>query len=337
MSAATVRWQELSIESRALEGNPLGDPSRRPLFVWTPPAYAAEAERSFPALYVLHGMTGQARAFFNVSAFAPNLPALLDRSGPEAIIVLVDGFSSLGGTQWIDSAAVGAYGSYLCEDVVGFVDSSFRTLAQPAHRGLAGTSSGGFGAAVWALLRPDLFGGFASHAGDCLFAVTLAAEFGLAAQCLRNLYDGSFERFWEDFRSGRSVLDNPSDALLQNLYATAAAYSARGDGTVELPFSLESGELLAEPWQRWLSWDPVELAAVRGEAVRGLRAVWIDAGARDEYRLDLGATALAAALRTAGLSHEVLHFELFPGGHRGLSRRLPLSLAFLAERLALRL
>ena len=39
--------------------------------------------------------------------------------------------------------------------------------------------------------RPDLFGGFASHAGDCLFEVTLAAEFAPAAQCLRNLYGGS--------------------------------------------------------------------------------------------------------------------------------------------------
>ncbi len=337
MSAAPGRWQELSLESRALRDNPLGDPSRRPLFVWTPPAYDADPARRFPAVYVLHGMTGQARAFFNVSAFTSNLPTLLDRSGPDAIIVLVDGFTSLGGAQWIDSPAIGAYGTYLCEDVVSYVDTEYRTLALPAHRGLAGTSSGGFGAMVWAMLRPDLFGGFASHAGDCLFDVSLAPEFGLAAQCLRNLYDGSFERFWEDFRSGRSVLDNPSDALLQSLYATAAAYSARPDGTVELPFSLETGELLAEPWQRWLSWDPVELAAVHGEAVRGLRAVWIDAGARDEYRLDLGATALAAALRTAGLSHEVLHFELFPGGHRGLSRRLPLSLAFLAERLALRL
>ena len=36
-----MRWQELSLESEALRGNPLGDPSVRPLFVWTPPAYDA--------------------------------------------------------------------------------------------------------------------------------------------------------------------------------------------------------------------------------------------------------------------------------------------------------
>ena len=327
------RWQEHALESPSLRGNPLGDPSRRPLFVWTPPAHDDDPRRRFPTLYVLHAMTGQARAFFNVSPFTPNLPTLLDRSSLEAIVVLVDGFTSLGGAQWIDSPAIGAYGSYLCEDVVSFVDRGFRTLADPAHRGLAGTSSGGFGAMVWAMLRPDLFGGLASHAGDCLFDVSLRGELAAAAQSLRNLYGGSFERFWQDFRSGRPVLDNPSDPLLQNLYATAAAFSPRGDGTVELPFSLATGELRPQVWERWCAWDPVRLAPTHAAALAGLRAIWIDAGARDEYHLDLAATAFRAALAAAGVADGRVHFELFDGGHRGLARRLPLSLSFLAQRL----
>jgi len=328
------RWEEHALESRALRGNPLGDPSRRPLFVWTPPSHDDASRRRFPTLYVLHGMTGQARAFFNVSPFTPNLPTLLDRSSLEAIVVLVDGFTSLGGAQWIDSPAIGAYGSYLCEDVVSFVDSGFRTLADPAHRGLAGTSSGGFGAMVWAMLRPDLFGGFASHAGDCLFEVSLRGEFAAAAQSLRNLYGGSVERFWEDFGSGRPVLDNPSDALLQNLYATAAAFSPGSDKAIEIPFCLATAELRPEVWERWSAWDPVRLAPAHAAALAGLRGIWIDAGSRDEYHLDLAATAFRAALAAAGVADASVHFELFDGGHRGLGRRLPLSLAFLAERLA---
>lgn len=328
------RWQEHAIDSRALAGNPLGDPALRPLFVLTPPGYETQPERSYPTLYVLHAMTGQARAFFNVAPFSANLPAVLEQAGLEALVVLVDGFTALGGSQWIDSAAIGAYGSYLCDDVVPFVEGRFRTLRAPAHRGLAGTSSGGFGAAVTAMLRPELFGGFASHAGDCLFEVSLAGEFGAAAQALRNHYGGSYVRFWEDFRSGRPVLDTAADALLQGLYATAAAFSPGPQGEVELPFSLETGELLPEVWGRWRAWDPVALAERHREALRGLRAVWIDAGRSDAYRLDLGATALSAALARAGVPAERLHFELFDGGHRGLARRLPLSLAFLAERLA---
>jgi S-formylglutathione hydrolase FrmB len=328
-----LAWHELELESEALRGNPLGDPSTRPLFVWTPPEREAEPERRLPAIYLLHAMTGQARAWFNVAPFEPSLAEQVDALAPEAVIVAVDGFTALGGAQWIDSPAIGDYGRYLCEDVVGFVDGRFPTLARPAHRGLAGASSGGLGAALWALLRPDRFGGFASHAGDALFEVTLAAEFAAAAQALRNDYGGSFAAFWDDFRSGRPVLVNRTDPLLQGVYAAAAAFSSRPDGTVELPFRLDTGELVAPVFARWLAWDPVRVAAARAEAAAGLRAVWIDAGRDDEYRLDLGAVALRDALLAAGTPAEAVHFELFDGGHRGLRRRLPASLAFLAARL----
>jgi hypothetical protein len=327
------RWQELSVESEALRGNPLGDPWVRPLYVWTPPAYDSEPERRFPSLYLLHGMTGQARAWFNVSPFVRNLPETLDDLELETIVVLVDGFTALGGAQWVDSPAIGSYGTYLCEDIVGFVDARFRTLPAAAHRGLAGKSSGGFGAIVWALLRPDLFGGFATHAGDALFEVSLAPEFATAAQVLRNQYGGSFEGFWEQFRSGRPVLVNRTDPVLQNVYAVAAAFSPGPDGSVELPFRLDTGELVPDVWARWLAFDPVRLASFHTEPLRAMRAIWIDAGRGDEYHLDLGATAFHAAVTSAGVAEEVVHFELFDGGHRNLNWRFPLSLAFLAERL----
>jgi S-formylglutathione hydrolase FrmB len=322
-------WRELTLESEALRGNPLGDPAGRPLFVWTPPG----PERPLPVLYVLHAMTGQARAWFNVSPFARSVPDEIEALGPEAIVVLVDGWTALGGSQWIDSRAIGRYGTYLCDEVVPFVDRSLPTLADAAHRGVAGRSSGGFGAMTWALRRPDLFGGFATHAGDALFEVTLARELGPAAQALRNLYGGSFERFWEDFRA-RAPFAGRSDALLQNVYATAAAFSPRADGGVELPFRVETGELVPEVWARWLALDPVRLAAERREAVRAARAIWIDAGRNDEYLLDLAATAFREAVLDAGADEDAVRFELHEGTHRGTNWRLPLGLAFLAARLA---
>ncbi len=330
-----MSWQELAIESEALQGNPLGDPSTRPVFVWTPPGYDSH-ERRLPSIYVLHAMLGQARSWFNVAPFSASLPERIERLGLEAVVVLPDGFTSLGGAQWIDSPAIGDYGRYLCDEVVPFVDARFRTSAEAAHRGIAGKSSGGFGAAVWSMRRPDLFGGFASHAGDALFEVTLAAELAPAAQALRNLYGGSFDRFWADFRSGRPVLGNSTDALLQNVYASSAAFSSGAGGTVELPFGLETGELRPDVFSRWLDWDPVRLVAAHEEALRGMRAIWLDAGRNDEYRLDLGAVAFHEALSAAGAAGGAVRFELFDGGHRGLDHRLELSLPYLVERLSLR-
>ena len=182
-----MSWHEVELDSPALRGNLLGDPSTRPLFVWTPPR-----DGRYPAVYVLHAMTGQARAWFNVSPFAGSFAEEIDALALDAVIVLVDGFTALGGAQWIDSDRIGNYGRYLCEDVVGYVDANF---PDPRRRRLIAASraksSGGFLAlSVWSLLRPDLFGGFASHAGDALFEVTLASELAPAAQALRNVYGG---------------------------------------------------------------------------------------------------------------------------------------------------
>ncbi|MCA1656962.1 MAG: enterochelin esterase, partial [Actinobacteria bacterium] len=83
---------------------------------------------------------------------------------------------------------------------------------------------------------------------------------------------------------------------------------------------------------RWLQWDPVRMAPMHAGTLRGLRAVWVDAGRSDEWYLDLGAEAFRAALQEAGVEGD--HFELFDGKHSGLGWRYPLSLAFLAQRLA---
>jgi hypothetical protein len=85
-------------------------------------------------------------------------------------------------------------------------------------------------------------------------------------------------------------------------------------------------------WARWLAWDPVRMVPRYADALRSLRAVWIDAGTRDEWYLDLGAVAMRDALAEIGVSD--VHFELFDATHGGIGWRYPLSLAYLAQRLA---
>jgi S-formylglutathione hydrolase FrmB len=332
----TDRWQELAFESDALRDNPLGDPNVRPLFVWTPPSYEAEPDRRYPSVYVIQGMTGIARAWFNVRPWETSFPEAVSELAPEAIIVLVDTFTALGGSQFLDAPAIGRYHTYLCDEIVPWIDANFRTLDDRDYRGIQGKSSGGYGAMVTPMLRPDLFGALATHAGDALFDVTYTLEFPAAARALRDRYDGSFDRFWEDFRSGRPVLANREDPVLVNTYAMAAAYSSTEDGKIELPFDVETGALRPEVLERWLRWDPVRMARepAHADALRGMRAIWIDSGKSDEYYLDLGATAFRRVLAEIGVPDEVVRFELFDGRHGGISWRYPLSLAFLVEHLA---
>jgi hypothetical protein len=319
-----------------LRGNPLGDPHERPLWIYLPPGYADEPHRRYPTLYQIQGLTGQLDMWRNRAAFRPTVPELVDElfaggNTPPCLVVWVDAWTSLGGSQFLDSPGTGRYHTYLCDEVVPWVDAHYRTLASPAHRGIAGKSSGGYGAMVTPMLRPDLFGGLATHAGDALFEVCYLPDFRASVRALRDQYGGSFDAFWDDFRS-RPAFAKESDALLLNDWCMAACYSADPDGTVRLPYDPVTGELVPEVWERWLAWDPVRMTPRYAAALRGLQAVYIDAGTRDEAYLDLGAEAFRRALAAIGVID--LRFELFEAGHFGIEYRYPLGLRYLAERLA---
>jgi Putative esterase len=332
------RLDEAEIESDVLRGNPLGDPAARPIWAYLPPAYEREPDRRFPVVYLIQGMTGQLDMWRNRSAFRPTVLELVDAlfagddAPPPAIVVFVDCWTSYGGSQFLDSPGTGRYHTYLCDEVVPWVDARYRTLADREHRAIAGKSSGGYGAMVTPMLRPDLFGALATHAGDALFEVCYLPEFGPCARALRDHYDGSWDRFWADFRS-RPAFSKRDDAVLVNEYAMAACYSADEDGTIQLPFDAATGALADDVWARWLARDPVRMAGTDDgrAALRGLRAIWIDAGSRDEYHLDLGAEAFRRAVVAAGAGPP--SFELFDAGHGSIEYRYPLAIRYLAERI----
>ncbi len=100
----------------------------------------------------------------------------------------------------MDSPGTGKYHSYLCDEVVPWVDSRYRTLDDRSHRAISGKSSGGFGAMITPMLRPDLFGALATHAGDALYELCYVPEFGDCVRLLRQ-YDGDIWRWWDDFSS----------------------------------------------------------------------------------------------------------------------------------------
>ena len=322
------RLDEHVIASEALRGNPLGDPHERPLWVYVPPGY--DEARRYPTVYAIQGMTGRVDMWRNRNPMRKTVLELFDElfasgEAPPCLVVFPDCFTSLGGSQYLDSAAVGRYHTYLCDEVVPWVDGRYSTLDSAAHRGIMGKSSGGYGAMVTPMLRPDLFGGLATHCGDALFELCYQREFAQCARALREEYGGSYERFWEDFRA-RPALSRESDMWLANTFCMAACYS---EG--ELPFDLETAEVKPEVFARWLEWDPVRMAPRNAEALRGLRAVYVDSGARDEYYLDLGAIAFRNALAEIGVTD--VFFELFPAGHMLVEYRYPLALRYLAERL----
>src|SRR3954452_6046402 len=194
----------LTIESDALAENPLGDPSVRPLYVYRPPGVELDHPKPLPSVYVIQGYTGQLDMWFTRQPFEPTMIERLDAmfaagECPDAIVVFVDAWTSFGGSQFLNSTGTGRYLDYLCDEVVAFVDDRYPVAADRDHRGLTGKSSGGYGAMVVPMLRPDVFGALASHAGDALFEACYLPEFPKTARLLRDDYDGSFDVFFEKF------------------------------------------------------------------------------------------------------------------------------------------
>jgi S-formylglutathione hydrolase FrmB len=236
-------------------------------------------------------------------------------------VVFVDAWTSYGGSQFINSVSTGRYMDYLCDEVVPFIDASYPAVPDRDHRALTGKSSGGYGAMVVPMLRPDVFCALASHAGDALFETCYLREFPATVRALRDHFEGSYTVFFERLRTAErfefGLFGEPLDT-----YAMAACYSPdeANPGKAILPFELETGRLIPEVWERWLRWDPVRMAPERLDALASMKRIYIDAGRRDEYFLDLGARAFSNELTKAGIDHTL---ELFEGTHMALQYRYP--------------
>jgi enterochelin esterase family protein len=143
-------------------------------FVYTPPGYDADASKRYPVLYLQHGggedETGWPRQG-RTNLIMDNLIA--ERRAVPFIIVMDNGTWRMPGQArppsrderpqgpWPPPGWADAFKKTLLEDVIPMIDSSYRTLADQRHRGMAGLSMGGMQTRVITLASPDTF----SHVG----------------------------------------------------------------------------------------------------------------------------------------------------------------------------
>jgi S-formylglutathione hydrolase FrmB len=307
-------------ESEILKNNPLGDDHVRDLIVYLPPSYEAETTERFPVVYCLTGFTGRGKMFINDNAFAPNLAERLDKLISEKrikpmIAVMPNCFTYYGGSQYINSSATGNYEDYLTEEIVEFVDAQFRTIKDKNSRAVMGKSSGGYGALIMAMRHADIFGLACSTSGDCYFEFCYFPGIAEGFHSIKGDPRGLIEKFWrEDVRKGKH------DFAALNTIGMSACYSPNADAKLgfDLPFDLATGEIREDVWARWLENDPVRLVEKYAENLKSLKLLFIDAGTRDEFALDLGARILCKKLEQ--LKVPFIHEE-FDDGHFNISYR----------------
>jgi hypothetical protein len=180
------------------------------------------------------------------------------------------------------------------------------------------------------MMRPGVFGALASHAGDALFEHSYAARFAAIAKALRDGFEGSYDVLFRELAGSEFSWKRFGEPL--EMYGYAACYSPDPDapGKALLPFELTTGRIIDDVWERWLALDPVRMAGSHGHALGGMQRILIEAGRADEYHLDLGAQAFSDELTKLGVEHS---FELFDGGHGGMTHRYPPAIRELAQAL----
>jgi enterochelin esterase-like enzyme len=134
---------------------------RRPYSIYLPPSYDVFPDRRYPVLYLLHGSPGDHTNWFDAAHAATTADALFAAGViRETILVAPDG----NGAIYRVSAWANSYDKRqdmedaVVSDLVAYIDSQYRTLADSAHRAIGGLSEGGYAAANIALHHPDVFG-----------------------------------------------------------------------------------------------------------------------------------------------------------------------------------
>ena len=323
--------RRFTVESKVLKGNLLGDPTTRELRVYLPPGH--DKGRRYPLLVDVVGFTGSGQSHTNWKPFTENLPERLDRLIGEGgmapvVVAFPDCFSRLGGNQYINSAAIGRYEDYLVDEVVPLVEREL-ACGGPGRRGVFGKSSGGYGAIVHGMRRPDIWSALACHSGDMGFEVCYLQDMPVALNELAK-HDRSIESFMHAFEQTKK----PKESEITTINALAMAASYDPDPTqflgIRLPVDLETCELMPERWKNWLAHDPVRMVDACAGNLRRLKAIYIDCGSEDQFHLHCGARRLNRALTRLGIAHT---YEEFPDNHSDVDYRMDISLPLLARAL----
>ena len=321
----------LTVDSLVLEGNLLGDPTRRAMDVYVPPGHTG---RGLPLLVDVVGFTAGGLAHTNWKNFGENVPERLDRligSGvmPPVVVAFPDCFTALGGNQYINSSAMGRWADFLLQEAVPEVERQIG-CGGAGRRGIFGKSSGGYGAIAHAMLYPNFWSAAACHSGDMGFEHVYLPEFPSVLRALAP-FKNDIRAWLEAFRAKKKMGD--ADVHVLMMLAMCATYDPDPSAYmgVRLPVDPETCEVIPARWANFMAHDPVVMAEHLGPGLAIMKALFIDCGDVDQYNLVYGARRLHRLLTLQGISHT---YEEFPDNHSSIDYRMDVSLPLLAKALA---
>jgi len=264
--------ERIKIHGTSLEGNLEGDSTDRDVSIYLPPSYATERTRRYPVVYVLHGYTDSDDRWFGLKQSFINLPAVTDKAlangtAREMILVMPNAYTAYQGSMYSTSETTGDWDRFISEDLVSYIDSHYRTIAQVASRGLAGHSMGGYGTIKIGMKHPDVFSSVYILSPCCMIPNL-------------NPQSPAFAKA-EAIQSVAEVAQ--ADFGTKAMVASAAAWSAnpkKPPQFFDLP--VKDGQLQSVIAAKWAANAPLAMMDQYLPNLRKLHAIAVDAGAQDE-------------------------------------------------------
>lgn len=302
----TVSMSTVKIESAALAQNLIGEKIERTIDMYLPPSYDTSTKR-YPVVYFLPGFEDR-----TMGVSSRDIAALIEAGTiREMIIVVVPAVNLLGGSFYVNSPATDNWEDFLVQEVVGYVDSHYRTIAQAGSRGISGHSMGGFGALNLAMLHPDVFGAVYS------LSPGLFDENGLANSQMFNS-EGIIANF---LNQQQAILAQPPDQQLTSMLAMhdnfTVAYGLafapapqKPPFYFDYPYSTSNGKLVRDDtiWMRWnggFGGIPEKIAQYQDNLLM-LKDITVDYGTNDEFTwIPQGCIYFDQQLTAAGIPHEM--------------------------------
>ncbi len=126
-------------------------------FIYLPPCYNEKRDKRYPILYLLHGQTYKADQWIRLGAVTAVDNLILSGESLPFIIVFPDD------RYWYSKDSGGTFGNRLVDDLIPYIDQTYRTLPDRDHRAIGGLSRGSGWALRLGLTRWELFGYIGLH------------------------------------------------------------------------------------------------------------------------------------------------------------------------------
>jgi S-formylglutathione hydrolase len=294
--------ERVKVHGKSLEGNLEGDSPDRDVSVYLPPSYRTDHRQRYPVLYLLHGFTDKDNNWFGNPKHFVNAAAAIDNafsSGtPEMIVVMPNAYTLYQGSMYSTSVTAGDWEGFITQDLVAFVDSHYRTLADRMSRGLAGHSMGGYGTIRLGMKHPEVFSSIYALSACCLAA---------------NLTPPSAEgvKKMEAIHAPADLAK--ADFLTRIVFASAAAWSPDPKNPpwfLDLPE--RNGEFQPRVAARWAANAPLAMVDQYITNIRRLHAIAFDIGSKDFLVNSEAAQSFDRALTVYGIPHT---YETYDGDH----------------------